>query len=279
MKIGYLGPDGSYSYCAAKKYCDGIDHMTFRMTAEPSFASIVRKVEESENYTGILPLENSTEGIVTPVVDLLYYSKGISIVAEVIIPIHHELFNSNGNIEDIKYIYSNPQPIEQCKLKLAKLAPHAKLMESSSSSEACLIAKERGPEYGAISNEVAGRLYGLKSVASNLQDNEKNATRFVVIRKTEETRATGKDKTSIAFTFDGDRPGSLYLVLKEFAECGINLSRIESRPMKEELGTYVFYIDFAGHIHDEEIIELLKKVKLVVGELKILGSYKLAEKL
>ena len=279
MKIGYLGPDGSYSYCAAKKYWEGINQSEFEMIPEPSFASIIQKVEESEDYTGILPLENSTEGIVTPVVDLLYYSCGISIVAEIIIPIRHELFNKSGNIEDIKYIYSNPQPIEQCKLKLAKLAPHAKLMESASSSEACQIAMDKGAEYGAISNEVAGKLYKLKSVAASLQDNEKNATRFVIVQKSGKTKITGKDKTSIAFTFDGDRPGSLYLVLKEFAECGINLSRIESRPMKEELGTYVFYIDFAGHILEKEIILLMEKIRLVVGELKILGSYKLADKL
>lgn len=279
MKIAYLGPDGSYSFCAAKKYCRELDGMGGEMSPQASFANVILSVEQGKADIGILPLENSTEGIVTPVVDLLYYANGISMVAEVVIPIHHCLLNESGRLQDIKYIYSNQQPLEQCKLNLAKLVGKASLIECESSSAACKIAKKNGKEFAAVANEVAGELYGLQAAVKDLQDNDKNATRFVAIKLNGETRPSGNDKTSIAFTFDKDRPGSLYLVLKEFAECGINLSRIESRPMKEELGKYVFYIDFAGHKLDDGIIELMDKVRQVVGELKILGSYRLATKM
>lgn len=188
-------------------------------------------------------------------------------------PIHHGLFNLSGRLEDIKYVYSNAQPLEQCKKNLLGALPNCVLVECPSTTQACEIAREKGPEYGAIVGEQAGALFGLKLVRGAFQDNEKNATRFVILKKQGRMEPTGVDKTSIAFTFHEDRPGSLYEVLQEFAFEKINLSRIESRPMKEELGKYVFFVDFLEHIENPKVFELLERVKKRVFSLKVLGSY------
>lgn len=268
MRVVYLGPDGSFSHDAAINYGD--KHSIYFPVS--TFNEVVDMVQRGKADIGILPFENSTEGVVTPVIDLLYESKEVNIIAEIVRPIIHGLYGLSGKKEDIKYIYSNSQPLEQCRNTLRELMPQAQLVSCESTAKACIIAAEKGNEYAAVANINAARVYGLLPILSEIQDNEKNVTRFVIISK-EVSEYTGNDRTSLAFTFSDDTPGSLYNVLREFADANVNLSRIESRPMKEELGKYVFYVDFIGHVHGPGMEELLDKVRSMVLKLRVLGSY------
>ncbi len=268
MRITYLGPDGSFSHDAAINYGD--KHSIYFPVS--GFNEVVDMVVRGKADIGVLPLENSTEGVVTPVIDLLYESREVNIIAEIVRPIVHGIYSITGLKEDVQYIYSNAQPLEQCRNSLRELFPLAQLVSCESTAKACLIAKEKGKEYAAVANINAARVYGLLPIMTEIQDNEKNATRFVIISK-ELSEYTGNDRTSIAFTFSGDSPGNLFKVLKTFAEANINLSRIESRPIKEELGKYIFYVDFIGHINGPGMEGVIDNIRNLVTKLRVLGSY------
>ncbi|AOY75815.1 prephenate dehydratase [Clostridium formicaceticum] len=267
MKLGYLGPEGSFSYTAAVQYAPDAT-----LVGMKTFKEIIAAVEERKIDQGILPIENSTEGAVTQVMDALMDTKVSKIQAEMILQIRHNLLSVEENIEEVSYVLSHPQPLEQCREFFAKHFPQITLIPCESSSSACRIAKEKGKSYGAIGNSWAGKNNGLKVLYKDIQDNVHNQTRFVIIGEGM-TAPTGNDKTSIVFSFHNDAPGSLYSVLKEFAEENINLSRIESRPAKIELGKYIFYIDFHGHQEDLKSKKVLQRIMKKINKLKIFGSY------
>ncbi|AKL93959.1 chorismate mutase PheA [Clostridium aceticum] len=267
MKLGYLGPEGSFSHAAAVHYAPDATLIGMK-----TFKEIITAVEEGKIQQGILPMENSTEGAVTQVMDALMHTKISKIQAEMILQIHHNLFSVEENVEDIFYVLSHSQVLEQCRGFFANHFPQITLIPCESSSSACKIAKEKGKGYGAIGNSWAGENNGLKVLYKDIQDNILNQTRFIIIGEGT-TVPTGNDKTSIVFSFHNDAPGSLYSVLQEFAEEGINLSRIESRPAKIELGKYIFYIDFHGHQEDIKSKKVLSRIMEKVNTLKIFGSY------
>lgn len=270
-KIGYLGPEGSYSFVAAKIYNSRND-----LVGKISFYDIIEGVEKGFLDYGILPIENSTEGAVTLVMDALLKTKKSRIIGEVTITVKHLLLGVGEHIDQVKYIVSHSQALQQCRQFLNANYPHIQLISCESSSQACLMAKEKGVEYGAIANEYAGELNKLNIILSDLQDNEFNQTRFIIIGE-EDRQLTGKDKTSIAFSLKDNYPGSLFEVLKIFADNLIDLTRIESRPAKSQLGKYVFYIDFSGHITDKGIIDALERMKKFTSYIKVFGSYPLGE--
>ncbi len=267
MKLGYLGPKGSYSYEAALFYSK--DSVLYEMD---NFHDIIDGVEEGSLDEGILPLENSTEGVVTQVADALLHTQNAFVNRELVMPIVHNLYSHSGKMEGVKYILSHLQVLEQCRHFLRTYYPGIKLIPCGSSSQACIRMKAEGPGYAAVAGSSIGVLYGLKLVREAIQDNSWNETRFVVIGR-KKTEKTGDDKTSIAFTFSEDQPGTLYSVMKEFADARINLSRIESRPAKSQIGKYVFYIDFAGHQAEEPVKALLDRIGEKTNHLKVLGSY------
>ena len=267
MKIGYLGPEGSYSYMAVIQYAPDAE-----LIQTKSLRKIIRLVEEDKVDQGILPIENSTEGAVTEVMDLLIKTKKSKIQREIILPVRHNLLSTGDDISKLKYILSHPQALEQTREYFIKNYPGIELIPTESTSRACEIVKQKGEEYAAIANEWAAKNNGLKILDKNIQDNFYNQTRFLIIGRNHE-KPTGKDKTSIAFSFHNDFPGSLYMVLKEFAEREVNLTRIESRPAKSEMGKYIFYIDFIGHIEDEHVKEILENVEKITNRFKIFGSY------
>ena len=266
MKIGYLGPEGSYSYEAAKNLSQGTSLINIS-----SFSEIFHGVESGIIDIGILPIENSTEGAVTPVMDGLLSMKKATIVSEVVQEIHHQLL-SLGTLEEIKYVYSHPQAIEQCREYFKRQLPTIDLKPCSSTSEACRICLEGGSQYGAIASSLAGDLHGLRTIAFDIQDNTHNQTRFIVLGRAG-SKPSGDDKTSIAFSFFDDYPGSLFQVLKLFAEENINLTRIESRPAKAELGKYIFYIDFKGHCSELAVTRVINNIKKITNKLIMFGSY------
>ncbi|MDR5658613.1 prephenate dehydratase [Serpentinicella sp. ANB-PHB4] len=266
-KVGYLGPSGSYSHLVAKH----LDHKT-ELIGLASFYEIFEALETEKIDIGVLPIENSTEGAVTPVMDALINMKDCKIISEMTISIKHTLLSTAENIKNIKYVLSHPQALEQCREFLKTKVPYAKLIPCESTSKACLLAKENGADYSAIANQFAGEIYQLNQIQINLQDNALNQTRFIVLGK-EEKLPTGQDKTSIIFSLYDDRPGGLFEILKLFADKNINLTRIESRPAKMEIGKYLFYIDLLGHASETEIASIFNSIQDKTKTFKILGSY------
>lgn len=272
MECGYLGPEGSYSYLALKEAFPQLEPV-----ACSSFMEILEKLENKALAYGILPVENSTEGAVTSVMDSLLDLKEIVIQEEVTYHIRHHLFNTSGQLSEVEYVISHPQALEQCRGFLRKNYPHVKLINSESTSGACLQAQQKGRKYAAVASMWAGTHNGLKVACQDIQDNRFNQTRFVLLGRGEK-QPTGIDKTSIAFSFQHDQPGSLYKILKIFADYEINLSRIESRPAKQELGQYIFFIDFYGHQEEEPIPGILELLRKKTRKLYIFGSFPRSEK-
>jgi prephenate dehydratase len=231
---------------------------------------VLEAVEKGDVYAGVVPIENSIEGPVCVTLDLLVHEYDLKIRNEIIIPISHNLLlNLEAKIEDIKVIYSHIQALSQCR-KFTEDMGVAVHTAPSTSAAAKLVAGEKNA--GAIGTDKAAELYGLKIAARNIQDYANNVTRFVVVAL-EDAPRTGNDKTSIVFSMLEDKPGDLYDVLGEFARLNINLTKIESRPSKEKLGSYIFFVDFEGHRSDPEIENILNIIRSNVGYIKILGSY------
>ncbi|MEN6567298.1 MAG: prephenate dehydratase [Veillonellales bacterium] len=271
MKLGYLGPSGSYSYEAACRYAvkSGEEAECIPFSG---FAAIINGVEQGSLDSGILPVENSTYGAVANAMDMLLSLCKTAVCGEIILDIEHCLLSSNPNINEIQYVYSHEQALEQCHNFFFERYPHIKQIFCSSTSQACQLAKKNGAAYGAVAGKTAAELYNLLVAEQNIQDNAFNQTRFLIIGGNR-FAPTGWDKTSIAIAFPGDCPGNLYKILKSFADRNINLTRIESRPAKNTMGKYVFYIDFLGHIQADANVSLLEEIEKQVEWLKILGSY------
>jgi len=267
MICGYLGPRGSYSDLALREAFPDLKPLP-----RHTFSEIIEEVEIGRIDRGLLPVENSTEGAVTLVMDSLLGLKEASIQAEIIYTVCHHLFSCDGDINKVQKAYSHPQAIEQCRHFFRTHYPHIQLIPCESTSTACVLAQDQGEGTAAIASHWAGLHHGLKHIVGNIQDNQFNQTRFVLLGKGEPA-PTGKDKTAIAFSFHRDRAGSLYQILQIFAEAEINLSRIESRPAKMELGQYIFFIDFEGHREEPHVQNVLKKLRLLTRRFYIFGSF------
>lgn len=266
LTIAYLGPDGSFSHRAALH--------KFGAAAElvpvGNFEEVFTEVENGRSSFGVVPVENSVEGSIGNVLDLLSGSS-VSIVAEFFEIINHFLLSQSGDINDIKVVASHPQPIAQCRKWLNKNLPAPEYIETKSTTEAAKLASEKH-EYAAIASEHAASIYNLKTVQNNIEDHNLNTTRFFVIGD-KINKPTGEDRTSIVFTLK-DKPGALQRAFfQPFADEEINLTKIESRPSKENAWEYRFFVDFKGHKDDELIRGLLREVKTNCEFFKVLGSY------
>ena len=240
------------------------------LIAFDSILDVLDAVETEGVDIGVVPIENSIEGPVGVTLDLLVHNYDLKIRREVIIPISHNLLiNPDADIEDIKFVYSHIQALSQCRKFTEGL--NVVVNATPSTSAAAEMVKGKKNE-AAIGTKRAAEIYGLKVVASDIQDYKNNVTRFVVLAK-KDHEPTGKDKTSIIFSIMEDKPGGLYEILGIFADKKINLTKIESRPSKEKLGSYIFFVDFQGHRTDEQIGYILNIIRSKVGYIKVLGSY------
>lgn len=270
MKIGYLGPPGSYSYEVAVQQAAKVSEAA-ECIAMPNFSAIIEGVEREELDNGIIPVENSTHGAVASAMDMLINLHQSTVCGEVVLDIEHCLL-STGDVESIRHVFSHEQALEQCRGFFGSQYPHIELIHCASTSQACELARKNGAAYGAVASRAAARLYDLTVAVQNIQDNAFNQTRFLLIGR-QRPEPTGRDKTSIVFAFHDDCPGSLFSVLKSFAGRSINLTRIESRPAKHIMGKYIFYIDFEGHSQDKVSAATLAEISGQVSWLKVLGSY------
>jgi prephenate dehydratase len=264
MIIGTLGPEGSFSEKAVKQWNNKAGLRYYDDILDTVDALIRNEVDYA-----IVPIENSLEGSVTLTLDLLMEQR-LKIIGEVIVRIKHCLL-SKGKIHDVKIIMSHPQALSQCRRYIKDNFKSIEVRSALSTSQAAKLASE-SKDIAAIASTESAQMYGLDILAENIQDVNENFTRFIVIGKAT-PHATGDDKTSIIVYLEKNRPGALYEILGEFANRGIDLTKIESRPTKKVLGDYLFYIDMRGHIEDRIIKDTLDRVKGNVGMFKILGSY------
>jgi prephenate dehydratase len=264
MIIGTLGPEGSFSEKAAKRWNDKAELRYY-----DDIFDTVDALQGNEVDYSIVPIENSLEGSVTLTLDLLM-ERQLKIAGELIVQVRHCLL-SKGKRADIKILMSIPQALSQCKKYIKKNFRNIEVRSTLSTSQAAKLASE-SKHIAAIASRESARIYGLEILDEDIQDMNENFTRFIVIGKAK-PHATGNDKTSIIVYLEKNRPGALYEILGEFAKRGIDLTKIESRPTKKVLGDYLFYIDLKGHIEDRIIKDTLDQVKSKVGMLKILGSY------
>ena len=267
-RLAYLGPQGTYSEEAAMLYDEDAE-----LVAATTLPGVVECVHGGEADEGIVPVENSLEGTVTFTADLLIQETALKIKSELVLPIHHCLLaKPGGSEEDVEVIYSHPQSLGQCRGYLQRRFPDASLMPSLSNSSAVgdMLKSERRAL--AIAGKRAAKFFDARILEEEIEDNRSNATRFIVLAA-EDGPPTGKDKTSICFNFDVDRPGSLVSVLQEFSNRGINLNKIESRPTRRSLGRYFFLADVDGHKADDAVRDALDAIGEKVSMLKVLGSY------
>jgi chorismate mutase/prephenate dehydratase len=265
LQVAYLGPEATFTHCAAKAKFG----MSAEFVAAASVAEVFQEVGQSRVAFGVVPIENSTEGVVAHTLDLLVESD-VKICAEVFLEIHHLLLSRSGRGDAVRRIVSHPQALAQCRGWLATHFAGTEIEEVGSTAQAAAMAAT-DPALAAISSHLAKEVYDLRPVATNIEDQSHNITRFLVIGK-EEPEPTTNDKTSLVFSVK-DRPGILHRMLEPFAKRRINLTKIESRPIKNKPWEYMFFIDVRGHKKDKQVklaIEALEKGCLF---LKILGSY------
>ncbi len=268
MRLAFLGPAGTYGEEAARRYAPEATLVPFA-----SHAAVAAAVESGEADEGVVAIENFLNGSVAESLDILIHESTLRIQHELVLPIEHHLFAAEGTqIGDVTVVYSHTQALGQCRRFLQTNLPNAHLEAALSTSQAVEHAVIRGAGAAAIGNRRAGELHGAQLLAENIGDSEGNVTRFLVLGRGRPA-STGKDRTSIAFTFDADRPGALAEVLQEFASRGINCSKIESRPTREVFGEYVFLIDFEGHEDDPECSKTLEAIRPFCATLKVFGSY------
>lgn len=272
MRIGYLGPAGTFTEEALDIWTKPqLNLEKYKKVALPSIVDLIKAVG-SDVDIGIVPIENSLEGSLNITVDSFIHGVKAMIKGEVVIPIaNHLLLKSNIPLNEIKEVLSHPQAIFQCRKYLMENMPCARLKEVSSTAEAARLVSESKDKIAAIGGMSLTKIYNLKVAAENIQDQENNMTRFYIL-STEDERVTGRDKTTLICSVE-NKPGSLYGILKVFADRGINLTKIESRPSRRVLGEYVFLIEVEGHKLQEPLRSALKELRSSTSFYKILGSY------
>ena len=263
-----MGPPGTNAEQAALKYDSQAHLIPF-----PSVFAVASAVDTGIAGEGIVPIENSLEGSVPDTLDLLIHESRLLICRELVLNIENHLLVKPGtSASGLKIIFSHPQALGQCRRFLERCYPKAQMVAALSTAAAVEDMMASNEPAAAVGNSRAAELYGAQVLARNIQDRSPNVTRFVVLAA-EDHAPTGRDKTSLAFTFADDRAGLLYEVLGEFAKHNINLDKIESRPSKEALGRYVFLIDLEGHRQDKLIVGVLEQVQAKASFFKIMGSY------
>ena len=234
-----------------------------------SIKDVFSEVERGRADYGVVPIENSTEGVVNYTLDM-FIDSDLKITAEIMLEVSQHLMNKSGKLEDIRKIYTIRPVPAQCRQWLEKNLPGIPILDAPSTARAAEMAKD-DPEVGAIASEMAAVLYGLQIAAKKIEDNPHNFTRFLVIAP-KPTGKTGRDKTSIMFSIK-DKVGALYTMLAPFAESGINLNRLDARPSGRQVWDYVFFLDMEGHIEDRKVAQAIEQLRKDCMFLKVLGSY------
>jgi chorismate mutase / prephenate dehydratase len=268
FSVASLGPKGTFSEEAAVKHFGGQASLMLFTSIDELF----RSVESGNIGYGVVPVENSTEGAVGRTLDLLL-STPLKICGEVLLPVHQNLLSKGNDISAVKSIFSHAQSLAQCNRWLAQNCPGAERIPVASNAEAARMA-QKDAQSAAIAGRSAADHYGLSVLASNIEDEPNNTTRFVVISR-HDGAPSGRDKTSLVMS-TRNVPGAIHELLTPLAKNGVSMTRLESRPSRTGLWEYVFFVDMEGHQSDENVARALKTMRELAAFLKILGSYPVA---
>ncbi len=264
MSIAYLGPEATYTHQAALERFGASLNYTALKTIDEVFTHVARRRADF----GVVPIENSTEGVVTHTLDM-FIDSGLQIVAQIVLPIQHCLV-SRARRDRLRRLYVHPQTLAQCRGWIQKHFANAEIIETSSNARSAeLAAKERNS--GAIAGLLAAEKYGLPVLEHDVQDNAGNATRFLVLGRTC-SPPTGRDRTSLMFCI-ADKVGALHSALAPFRRYQINMTKIESRPSKRKAWEYFFFVDCDGHVSDRKVARAMAQLGEHCDFVKVLGSY------
>ncbi|MEX0737972.1 MAG: prephenate dehydratase [Pseudohongiella sp.] len=277
-RVAFLGPPGTFSHAAVDRFF-GPGNNPERLSVA-NIDDVFLEVEAANARYGVVPVENSTEGAVNSTQDCLI-DTSLTTVGEIYLPIEHNLLLKDpASLPHIRRIVSHKQSLGQCRIWLRAHYPEIELHEVSSNAEAARLAAE-DPTTAAIAGEVAADYFDLKVVFPRIQDRKNNTTRFLVLARDHAAlvtgrqgpaMATGHDKTSI-LVYAENKPGALFRVLEPFDTCQVSLTRIETRPARDDMWSYVFFIDFEGHIEDDVVKNVFRQLAGRAVKIKNLGSY------
>ena len=265
LNVAFFGAEATYTHLAAREKFGSAANL--QPTA--SIAEVFQEVSQGRAVFGVVPIENSTEGVVTHTLDQLVESD-LQIIAEMFQDIHHNLLSRSGKPEDVQRIISHPQALAQCRGWLGRHFPSVPVEEVVSTAHAAIKAAH-DPSLAAISSAMAKEVYDLEIIAANIEDQSTNITRFVVVGKMS-VPPSGDDKTSLVFSVQ-DKPGVLHRMLQPFARSRINLTKIESRPIKKKPWEYLFFLDLRGHRQQPAVKKAIAALEKNCSFLKIMGSY------
>jgi len=265
MKVAFLGPQATFTHVATMRQFG----LSANLVPQKSIPAVFDEVLRSRAHYGVVPVENSNEGIVSHTLDM-FMDSDLKINAEILLEISHDLLSRSGDLGQVRKVVSHPQALAQCRQWLEDNLPEVPLVDVASTALAAqLVAEDESA--AAIASEQAGALYGLKVVKAKIEDNPNNFTRFLVIGRNTPARS-GHDKTSIMFSVK-DQPGILHRMLEPFSSRGVNLCKIESRPLRKKAWEYIFFLDLDGHIDDAPVTAAIDDLRQHCQFLKILGSY------
>lgn len=265
LEVAFLGPEGTFTQAAALK------HFGHSVETLPLGAidEVFREVEAGQAHYGVVPVENSTEGVITHTLDLFQRSP-LRVCGEVLLRIHHHLLGAMSDIGAVTRVYAHQQALAQCREWLDGHLPGIERQPVSSNAEGARRAASE-PGAAAIAGEAAAEIYGLDFLSRNIEDDPDNTTRFLVIGR-QNPAPTDSDRTSLLVS-GRNRSGMLHGLLEPFSRHGVSMTRIESRPSRQVLWEYIFYIDIEGHVDDPQVAAALGEMKRQAAYVKILGSY------
>jgi chorismate mutase/prephenate dehydratase len=271
LEVAYLGPEGTFSHLAAAEQFGRLA----ALQGYPSIGDVFAAVERGKAHLGVVPVENTTDGIVTQTYDLLPEFEG-TLCGEVQLRISNCLLSQSGCLEDVRRVVSHPQPLAQCRGWLDRHLPGAERVEAASTAAAARLAAET-PEVAAIGSSIAAETYGLRTIEASIEDRRDNTTRFLLIGSRPQP-PSGNDVTSVVFTLRKDESGALHRLLEPFARCGVNLTSLQLRPIKGKPWEYLFFLDVEGHRSDPRVAEALESAAGVANSHRVLGSFPRAER-
>lgn len=264
LTIAYFGPEATFTHQAAIRRFGS----SLRYSAQRTIADVFAEVSKNRADYGVVPVENSTEGVVTHTLDM-FVDSDLKIVAQIILPVQQCLL-SRGPRSQIRKLYVHPQSLAQCRAWIQNNLPHVEIIETSSNARSAeFAAKERNS--AAIAGILAAEKYGLPVLEQDIQDNAANATRFLVLGR-QCSPPTGNDRTSLMVSM-ADKVGALHHALAAFRRHRINLTKIESRPSKRKAWEYFFFIDCDGHVQDRKVAKAIELLEQECSYVKVLGSY------
>jgi chorismate mutase / prephenate dehydratase len=266
LRVAYLGPEGTFSHLAARKHFGA----SVELTPTAAIGEVFAAVERGQVELGLVPVENTTEGVVTQTLDAFVDSE-LTICGEVLLRISQQLLSQSGRLADVKRVASIPQALAQCRLWLERHLPGVERIESASTAAAArLAASDAG--VAAIASAAAGTAYGLATVEGAIEDRRDNTTRFLLLGR-QPAPPSASDLTSAVFTVRKAQAGALHRLLEPFARLGVNLTSIQSRPMPGKPFEYLFYLDLEGHRDDPRVASALAEAATQAHSHRVLGSF------